>query len=419
MRQSRVVRTDRLTFDNGRGESLAARLDRPLRDKPLGYAVFAHCFTCSKNIGAAVQISRALVTQGWAVLRFDFTGLGDSEGEFADTHFTSNVGDLVSAARWLEQHHSAPRLLVGHSLGGAAVLCAASQLDSVLAVATVGAPGHPEHVLNMMTSQIDAIERDGAAEVSLGGRRFRIKRDFVQDIQEQPMQRTIASLRRALLVMHAPEDEIVGINNASQIFGAAKHPKSFVSLDDADHLLTRRRDAQYVATVIVAWAQRYLPDPAIDATPELDGEDAIAWGPIRGFRTELQVGPHHAVADEPKSVGGTATGPSPYGHLLTALGACTAMTLRMYADRKRWPLEQAVVQLTHAKVHARDCEECDQSATGKIDRIERTVELHGQALSAEQRQRLHEIADKCPVHRTLTTGAVVVDRSRDADATPT
>jgi len=408
------VRTDRLTFDNDRGESLAARLDRPLRDTPLGYALFAHCFTCSKNIGAAVQMSRALVAQGWAVLRFDFTGLGDSEGDFGDTHFSSNVSDLVSAARWLEQHHAAPRLLVGHSLGGAAVLCAASQLESVVAVATVGAPGHPEHVLNMMTTQIEAIERDGTAEVVLGGRRFQIKQEFVRDIQEQPMQRTVASLRRALLVMHAPKDEVVGIDNASQIFGAAKHPKSFVSLDDADHLLSRSQDAQYVASVIVAWAQRYLPEPALDSP---DGESVTAWGPVRGFRTELQVGPHHTVADEPKEVGGTEAGPSPYGHLLSALGACTAMTLRMYADRKRWPLEQAVVKLHHAKVHARDCEECDRSAAGKIDRIERTVELVGEALTTEQRERLHEIADKCPVHRTLTSGAVVVGRSGDSDAT--
>lgn len=381
---------------------MAARLDLPLRGHPRGYALFAHCFTCSKNLRAVVQISQRLVHAGWAVLRFDFTGLGDSDGDFADTHFSSNVEDLVAAARWLEEHHRAPRLLIGHSLGGAAVLCAAAELDSVTAIATLGAPAHPEHIKRMLVCDEETIEREGKAEVKLAGRSFTIKREFLRDIEEQPMRHRIARLRRALLVMHAPRDETVGVENAAIIFDAARHPKSFVSLDDADHLLSREEDAGFAASVIAAWAERYLP--AADAVPE--HEDVVAWGPERGFRTELTVGPHAMVADEPATLGGSELGPTPYGYLLAGLGACTVMTLRMYADRKKWPLDQAVAQLSHEKVHARDVPGLD-GHSGQIDRIERTVHLHG-PLSDEQRARLLEIADKCPVHRTLHDPVVVV-----------
>ncbi len=399
------MRTDRLTFDNGRGHMLSARLDRPLRDTPVGYVIFAHCFTCSKNLGSVVALSRAMVQRGWAVFRFDFTGLGDSEGDFADTHFSSNVEDLVAAGRWLEEHHRGARVMVGHSLGGAAVLRAAAELDSVVAVATVGAPSHPEHVARMLTCDRETIEREGQAEVELAGRRFTIKKEFLEDIEEQPMRAAIRGLKRALLVMHAPRDAVVGIDNASAIFTAARHPKSFVSLDSADHLLSDPNDARFAASIIASWAERYIPE-ADAAVP--DEERVVAWGPSRGFRTEMAAGDHLMVADEPRSFGGTDTGPSPYGFLQAALAACTVMTLRMYADRKKWPLEQAVAKLSHGKVHAKDCELCEDDAKGMVDHIERTIELRGDALTDEQRERLLEIADKCPVHKTLTHGAVAV-----------
>ncbi|MEM6990832.1 MAG: bifunctional alpha/beta hydrolase/OsmC family protein [Myxococcota bacterium] len=399
------MQTERIKFDNGRGHALAARLDRPLRDIPRGYAIFAHCFTCSKNLGAVVALSRALVDRGWAVLRFDFTGLGDSEGDFSDTHFSSNVDDLVAAGKWLAEHRTAARVLIGHSLGGAAVLRAAAELDSVVAVATVGAPSHPEHVAKMLTCEREQIERDGEAEVELAGRRFKIRKEFLEDIEEQPMRAAIRGLKRALLVMHAPRDEVVGIENASGIFEAARHPKSFVSLDDADHLLTRPSDAHFAASIIASWAERYLPEADHVAG---DPERVVAWGPSRGFRTELAVGDHVLVGDEPVDFGGTDKGPSPYGFLQAALGACTVMTLRMYADRKKWPLTQAVARLSHGKIHAKDCEDCEDGTKGRVDRIDRIIELRGDDLTDEQRARLLEIADKCPVHKTLTHGTVSI-----------
>ncbi len=406
------VQSVRLTFDNGRGEQLAARLDRPLRDRPRGYAVFAHCFTCSKNLGAAVHLSRKLVEHGWGVLRFDFTGLGDSEGAFEDTHFSSNIEDLIAAAQWLEREYEPPRLLVGHSLGGAAVLRAAASLPSVTAVATIGAPSRPDHVLKLLEDEVETAQREGSATVVLAGRTFTIKRAFLDDVRGQAMQEAIGALGRALLILHAPGDATVGIDNASEIFQAARHPKSFVSLDDADHLLTRPPDAHFAADIIAAWADRYLPR---GQEPTSASDDVIAWGPVRGFTTELTVGEQSLLADEPTEFGGADLGPSPYGYLLGALGSCTVMTLRMYADRKGWPLTQAVCHLRHAKVHAHDCEACESTAdakakpkaNAKIDRIERRIELRGD-LDDAQRERLMQIADRCPVHRTLTEGHVTV-----------
>ncbi len=400
------VQTVRVTFDNGRGHQLAARLDRPLRDRPRAFAVFAHCFTCSKNLGAAVHLSRKLVEHGWAVLRFDFTGLGDSEGEFEDTHFSSNIEDLVAAAQWLGREHAPPRLLVGHSLGGAAVLRAAASLDSVTAVATVGAPSSPDHILKLLQDEVETAEREGEARVVLAGRPFTIKRAFLEDVRAQSMQEAIGTLGRALLVLHAPGDTTVGVDNAADIFRSARHPKSFVSLDGADHLLTRPHDAQFAADMIAAWADRYLPE---SQEPLSASDDVSAWGPVRGFTTELTVGEQSLIADEPTEMGGTNLGPSPYGYLLGALGSCTVMTLRMYADRKKWPLRQAVCHLRHAKVHAADCEACETSGDpkAKVDRIERTIELRGD-LDEAQRKRMMEIADRCPVHRTLAEGNVAI-----------
>lgn len=390
-----------LQFDNGRGQRLAARLDLP-HGPPRGFALFAHCFTCSKNLNATTQVSKALADAGYGVLRFDFTGLGASEGEFENTDFSGNVDDLVAAAKYLEREYQAPQLLVGHSLGGAAVLRAAHKLPSVKAVATIAAPSHPEHVTNLLRSARDEIEREGRARVELAGRCFTITKDFVDDLLHQPMRESIGKLRRALLVLHAPADETVGIENASEIFTAAKHPKSFVSLDGADHLLTRMSDAEYAGRVIASWASRYLSAPSVEdnepsaATPE----EVVVRGPERGFRTEIDAGGHRLAADEPKNVGGTDTAAGPYGLLLAGLGACTAMTLRMYADRKRWPLVRADVRLRHSKVHATDCSDAVDKPGVKLDRIERTIELRGE-LDEAQRARLLEIADRCPVHRTL------------------
>jgi alpha/beta superfamily hydrolase len=247
----------KVEFEGAQGHSLAARLDGP-ESGSRGYALFAHCFTCSKDTLAAARISSALASEGISVLRFDFTGLGSSEGDFANTNFSSNIEDLVRAADWLREHHQAPTLLVGHSLGGAAVLAAAGRIDEVTAVATLNAPSDPSHVEHLLASKKDRIEVDGEAEVELGGRRFCIKRHFLEDVREQRLLAHAAELNRALLVFHAPTDRIVGIQNARQIFEAAKHPKSFVSLDGADHMLSRPEDAAYAATVLAAWASRYV-----------------------------------------------------------------------------------------------------------------------------------------------------------------
>jgi putative redox protein len=389
--------SERFEFPNARGEKLSASLDKPV-GRPVAYALFAHCFTCGKDVLAAKRIAEGLTARGIAVLRFDFTGLGASEGEFANTTFSSNVADLVAAANHLRETYRAPGILIGHSLGGAAVLAAAAQIPEVRAVATIAAPADPAHVTGLFKEHAADIHAKGEVEVALAGRPFRIRKEFLDDVAGQKLHECLANLRKALLVMHSPTDDLVGIENASTIFTAAKHPKSFVSLAGADHLLSKRADAVYVAEVIAAWSERYL-----DMVPEPDME------PIGGvmvaetgngkFEQSIIAGPHRYLADEPVSVGGNGAGPSPYEYLLAALGACTSMTIRLYADLKKIPLRQVSVHLTHDKIHAVDCEHCE-TKEGKIDRIERAVTLEGE-LSADQRARLMEIADKCPVHRTL------------------
>lgn len=399
----------KITFENASGQKLGARLDVPVDGQPVAYALFAHCFTCTKNLKAVGNISRALTRAGIAVLRFDFTGLGESEGDFADTNFSSNVADLVEAAQFLKANYQAPKILIGHSLGGAAVLQAAAQIPSSVAVATLAAPGEPSHVARLLGSKKEAIEAQGQAEVTLAGRTFTIKKQFLDDLEESHMQKTIQNLRRALIIFHSPVDNIVGIENASQIFQAAKHPKSFVSLDRADHLLSNEQDSMYVGAVIAAWARKYIDTPEPEAQPDEppDHRVVVRTGQTQ-YRTEIKAGSHSLVADEPKSAGGTNLGPNPYDYLAAALGACTSITLRMYANRKEWPLEAIVVHLTHQKIHAADCEDCE-SEKGKIDRIEREIELVG-PLDDDQRQRLLQIADKCPVHKTLHSEIVVKSR---------
>ncbi len=400
------MRSEKFEFEGHEGQRLAARMERP-DDAPRACALFAHCFTCTKDSLAASRISRGLVARGFAVLRFDFTGLGGSEGEFANTNFSSNVADVVAAAAQLRARvgdGSLPLLLVGHSLGGAAVLAAAGGVEGVRAVATIGAPCDPAHVTALFREQLPEIEARGEAEVSLGGRPFRIRKQLLEDLREQPMRAAIGDLRTPLLVLHAPRDQTVGIENATRIFTAAKHPKSFISLDDADHLLTRRADAEYVAGLLSAWASRYLGAAARPAeAASTEGEVVVRETRAGRFQNEVRVGRHRMLADEPRAVGGDDTGPGPYDFLLTALGACTSMTMRMYAERKGWPVEGLRVTLRHAKIHAKDCAECDdasKAAKSKIDRIEREIEITG-PLDDDQRARMMKIADKCPVHRTL------------------
>jgi putative redox protein len=399
--------SQKLTFTGTGGEALDGRLDLPA-GSPRAVALFAHCFTCGKDNAAASRISRALTERGIAVLRFDFTGLGESDGEFANSTFSSNVSDLVRAADHVRATVAAPSLMVGHSLGGAAVLAAAHQIPEVRAVATIGAPSDPAHVAGLFAADRAEIETAGEATVCLAGRRFRVRREFLADIAAQPQATRIANLRRALLVLHAPGDEIVGIDNARAIFQAARHPKSFVSLDGADHLLSSRSDAAYAATVIAAWADRYLPVPSNRQPDMQSGEPPAVVVTDAGdgaYTQRIQVGGHTLVADEPAGVGGDDLGPTPYDLLLSSLGACTSMTVRMYAQRKNWPLRSTTVTLTHSKIHAADCESCE-TTSGRVDHIVREVRFDGD-LDAAQRARLLEIANKCPVHRTLHSEVVV------------
>jgi putative redox protein len=380
---------------------LAARLDTP-EGGARAVALFAHCFTCSKDIRAASRIAGALAARGFAVLRFDFTGLGASEGEFANTNFTSNVQDLVAAAEFLGSRGQPPQILVGHSLGGAAVLAAAGHIPSVKAVATIGAPADPAHVAHLVggTDKEKAIRDHGSAEVEIAGRTFTISSQFLDDIAVQNVARNLANLKRALLIFHAPRDNVVGIDNAAAIFAAAKHPKSFVSLDDADHLLSRSADATYVADVLAAWAGRYI-----------DGEEATAPAPVSAppvpegytvmvaetgtgaFTQSVRAGRHLLTADEPERVGGNDRGPGPHAYLLAGLGACTSMTLRMYARRKEWDIGRISVALAIAAI--------DRDNPKAGSRITRRIVVAG-LLDAEQREKLLEIANKCPVHRTLS-----------------
>jgi putative redox protein len=397
----------RLEFENSNGEVLAGLLELPERvDEISSFALFAHCFTCGKDIAAASRISRALAAQGIAVLRFDFTGLGNSDGDFANTNFSSNIEDLVQAAKALEAQYRAPQILIGHSLGGAAVLAAAAKLDSIKAVVTIGAPATAQHVAHLFKEKEAQIQAQGEAVVALGAREFSIKKQFLDDIDQYSSTEKIRNLGAALLVFHSPLDTIVSIDEAGSIFQAALHPKSFVSLDKADHLLSRAADAEYVATTIASWVSRYLDLEQDDAQPAsldlADGEVLIKELDHK-FLRGMYSNEHFLRADEPLKYGGKNLGPSPYDLLLMSLGACTSMTLRMYANLKKLPLEDVSVRLIHERVHAEDCVDCES----KVERITRRISLRGE-LTEEQRGKLLEIADKCPVHRTLESDPKIV-----------
>ncbi len=393
------MRSERFNFPNAKGEQLAATLDLPL-GKPMAYALFAHCFTCGKDSLAAKRIAERLAINGIAVLRFDFTGLGGSEGEFANTHFSSNVDDLVAAADHLREMYGAPTILIGHSLGGAAVLAASHKITDARAVVTIAAPYDPSHVVGLFKEPVEKIKKQGEVEVALAGRPFRIKREFLDDVAEKKLNECLATLRKALLVFHSPTDDLVGIENASHIFIGAKHPKSFVSLAGADHLLGKASDAVYVANVIAAWAERYLDKPETMTEAEVEAGLVLVRETHGGkYQQDILTGPHRLLADEPVKVGGLDSGPGPYDFLLAGLGACTSMTIRLYADFRKIPLENVSVRLSHGKIHAKDCETCDTKVS-MVDHIDRAITLEG-PLDGEQRKRLMEIADKCPVHRTL------------------
>jgi putative redox protein len=356
------MQSQRVVFENQAGHTLSGILDLPA-GRPVAYALFAHCFTCSKNLKAAGGIARALNDTGIAVLRFDFTGLGQSEGDFSDTNFSSNVDDLLAAVSYLDREHEPPAILVGHSLGGTAVLQAAPRVDSAVAVATIGSPSEPAHVAKMFSGSEDTLRERGEATINLGGRPFLMKQQFLDDLEAQHIGSTVSSLRKALLIMHAPLDDVVEIDNASALFMAAKHPKSFVSLDSADHLLSHTADSRYAGDVLAAWASRYLSAPT--AQDDLHEDQ----------------------------------GPTPYDLLSAALATCTSMTLRMYANHKKLDLESATVRVEHDRIHAEDCQDCE-SGSGKVDEFRRTISLEGD-LTRAQRNRMLEIADRCPVHRTL------------------
>tara|TARA_R110002096_G_scaffold259030_1_gene452579 strand:- start:41944 stop:43158 length:1215 start_codon:yes stop_codon:yes gene_type:complete len=401
----------KIEFTGATGQKLAGKLDLP-SGKPLAYALWAHCFSCTKDVLAASRVSEGLTSKGIAVLRFDFTGLGSSEGDFANTNFSSNVEDLVAAADHLRAHFEAPQILIGHSWGGTAILAAAAHVPEARAVCTIAAPADPAHVTKLFQTSLDLIEDQGEAEVLLAGRPFRIKKQFLDDVAGRLLEQKISKLGKALLVLHSPTDNLVGIDEARAIFEAAKHPKSFVSLDGADHLLSRREDAEYVASMIATWAARYTASkqPAVPAENEANAVVVSETGSGK-FANAISFGGRHTMlADEPEAYGGSDTGPSPYELLLAALGACKSMTMRMYAARKGFALDQAKVTLRHSKVHAVDCDGCETNGK-KVDRIEVDIEVTGD-LNEEDRQKIIAIAEKCPVHRTLVSNVVIESKHK-------
>lgn len=397
------MKVEKVSFKNNDNKVLSASLELPVDGNPSVYSIFAHCFTCSKDLSAVVNISRALTQKGIAVLRFDFTGLGESEGDFSNTNFSSNISDLISAYDFLKDNYQAPQILIGHSLGGAAALASANEMESIKAVVTIGAPSAPDHVTNLFDKSIDKIKTDGEAEVKIGGRPFKIKNQFIEDIEKTSETNKIASLKKALLVMHSPQDNIVGIQNAREIYEQAHHPKSYITLDGADHLLSNKNDSNYVGEMIAAWSSRYV---SFEKKSELQAKKQVTISTgTSGYLTEIKTENHYLLADEPSSVGGTDLGPSPYDLLVAALGTCTGMTLRMYADHKKIDLKEVKVHLEHSKEHQKDSKDAEQD-NSKLDYIDREIELTGN-LTEKQRNKLLEIANKCPVHRTLHSEIIV------------
>ncbi|MBJ7882171.1 bifunctional alpha/beta hydrolase/OsmC family protein [Gelidibacter salicanalis] len=400
------MQSTKLNIQNSKGLRLQAYLEMPANQKPHNYAVFAHCFTCSSTLKPVKNISRALTTHGFAVVRFDFTGLGNSEGEFADSHFSANVEDLLAVNNYMAEHYEAPSLLIGHSLGGAAVIVAASQLDNIKAVATIGAPATTEHVKRHFSHQFDEIAEKGDVEVNIGGRPFKINQEFVEDFDKTDLPEITKQLRKPILIMHAPFDQVVGIDNAQQLFISAFHPKSFISLNDADHLLLKEKDSMYVGNMIGAWVQRYF-DTHDNKILDTENEQLVAHLNLLEdkFTTSIQTKKHNFVADEPLSFGGDDFGPSPYDFLSAALASCTAMTLKLYAERKKWDLQEVYVYITYSKKHSEDLMQ-DREKPTRFDHLLKKLKFVGN-LDATQKEKLVEIASKCPVHKTLLSDIVI------------
>lgn len=389
----------RVFFKNKTGQSLSGILHFPYNKRSKAFSLFAHCFTCTKNLKAINYISNSLVQHGIAVLSFDFTGLGESEGEFSDTNFSSNIDDIFAASGYLNEEYTAPSILIGHSLGGSAVLNAAAKIDSCKAVVTIGSPSSPNHLGKHFKDHYSEIEGKGEAVVNIGGKSFKIKKQFMSDLKSHAVLQKVKELKKPLLILHAPFDKIVGINNAEEIYIAAKHPKSFISLDKADHLLSNPDDSLYAGMVIASWASKYILERGYEKEIDLNGNQVEVETYDKGFLTDVFTKNHHFVADEPESLGGTGKGPTPYDLLLSALGTCTNITLRMYADRKKISLDKIVTRLNHQKIHTKNCEDCDDKIK-KTDLIKREIDLQGD-LKEDEIKRLLEIAEKCPVHRTL------------------
>ncbi|MEO1660932.1 MAG: alpha/beta fold hydrolase [Pseudomonadota bacterium] len=402
------MQSQRVEFSNANGDTLSGVVETPEMD-PRGWAIFAHCFTCSKKSLAASRVARGLAERGIGVLRFDFTGLGDSQGEFATSGFSSNVSDLVAAAQWMAETGRAPGLMIGHSLGGAAAVVAAGEVESVRAVATIGAPADAGHVVEQFREHVPEIEAEGRARVNLGGRPFTLSRAFLDDVRTATVLERVKALKKPFLIFHAPTDNVVSIDNATDLFIAAKHPKSFVSLDHADHLLTDKADADFVVDVLLGWSVRYLNVQATAETAEAQRNKVIVreTGQNGPYQNEVLIGGRRYFADEPANIGGSDTGPDPYAWVAAGLGACTSITMRMYANRKNWPVDRLTVSVDHERRHAEDCVDC--SPRDKIDVFTRSIEIDGD-LNDEDRTRILEIADKCPVHRTLEKGSKVETR---------
>ena len=398
-----------VSFKNKDGQELQGVLDLPLNKAPKNFAIFAHCFTCNKNFHAPSNISRSLASQGYGVLRFDFTGLGESEGDFADTNFSGNVEDLIAASDYLKENYSAPKMIIGHSLGGAAAIFASRQIESIQCMVTINAPSNLSHVKKHFESSMDEIQEQGFANIKIGGRSFRIKKHFVEDLDKNEKATALQEIKKALLIIHSPQDTIVSINHAEDLYRSAWHPKSFVSLDGADHMLSDRKDSEYTGNLIGAWASRYIEHESLEEL--ITDHEVVANLGKEGYTTQIKAGNHNFIADEPPKVGGSDLGPTPYELVSAGLAACTSMTIQMYARRKNWVVDNVETHVSYAKKHSDDCENCE-SKDSKIDVFEREIALAGD-LDEKKIKRLMEIADKCPVHKTLSTTGTIKTKIRE------